>query len=337
MAKASVNALITILRNAQALGLDVEELKRRVNLPVSALDSPDSRIDSEIGFCLMNEAEVLSNDPLFGLHHGSQTQASDMGLVGYLVLNAPTLWAAVESFCKYQNIFGEGLQLEASCRHGRIEVTFSVHPVMESVAHDCAFISHMAGFITTIKWLLGKHTVPVNTSLCIQKPTRLAELKEYETCFGQHIDFAQKTYQLVFNEAEFTQNNLTGNHELYSMFENRAQSVLQDIGGRDTFSHAVAKELYKSLDQGKTSLDNIAKLLCKSPRTVQRLLKEEGTNFQQVLDQVREKLAKYYLKTRKLNTNEITYLLGFSESSAFRKAFKKWTQMSPENYRINTL
>jgi AraC-like DNA-binding protein len=281
----------------------------------------------------MNEAESMSSDPLFGLHHGNQFQASDMGLVGYLVLNAPTITQALESFCKYQNIFGEGLQLDASHRQHRIEVAFFAQPKLASVARDCAYISHMAGFISTIKWLLGKHTFPVYASLRIDKPLNPEELREYESCFGPHTEFAQKDYCLVFDQADFAQNILTGNKELYAMVEARAQSVLQDIDGQDTFSRTVAKELYKSLDQGKPSLEGIAKLLYKSPRSVQRLLKEEGTSFQQILDQVRESLAKYYLKTRNLNIDEISYLLGFSEASAFRKAFKKWTRMSPENYR----
>jgi AraC-like DNA-binding protein len=335
MAKASVSAIITILRNAQALGLDVEELKRSVGLPADALDDPDTRVDSEIGFRLMNEAERVSKDSLFGLHHGSQFQASDMGLVGYLVLNAPTIWMALDSFCKYQNIYGEGLQLETSNRLGKVEVSFTVHHELESVAGDCAFISHMAGFISTIKWLLGKHSYPLSATLRINKPNSLQELQEYESCFGQHIEFGQKTYRLVFDESDFKQNILTSNQELYSMVESRAQSVLQDIGEQNTFSQTVARELHKSLDQGKPSLEGIARLLCKSPRTVQRQLKEEGTSFQQVLDQVREKLAKYYLKTRNLNIDEIAFLLGFSESSAFRKAFKKWTQMSPEIFRTS--
>ncbi|MDH5544581.1 MAG: AraC family transcriptional regulator [Gammaproteobacteria bacterium] len=337
MAKASNSVLITILRNAQALGIDVEKLKSRVNLPLSVTNDPDTRVDSEIGFALMREAEILSNDPLFGLHHGVLFQASDMGLVGYLVLNAPNTWQALESFCKYQHIYGEGLLLSAELKQGKIEIGFSVHPDVRCEVPDCAYISHMAGFMSTVKWLMGKSIQPLHTGLVIDKPGTLAQAQEYQTIFGANIAYHQSRSMLVFEEQDFTQNILTGNHALYEMFEHRAQAVLKDLGQDNEFQRLVARELYRTLDKEKPSLDSVSKVLCKSPRTVQRLLKDEGTSFQSVLDQVREKLAKYYLNTRNLNIDEIAYLLGFSESSAFRKAFKKWTRLSPEAYRAEAV
>lgn len=333
MAKASVNALITILRNAQALGIDGEELKRRASLADDALADANARIDSEYGFRLMSEAEAVSNDPLFGLHHGSQFQASDMGLVGYLVLNAPTVGEALDSFCKFQDIYGEGLRLEVHRMTGFIEIRFCVHPDMQHIAADCAYLSHMAGFIATVRWLLGNQLEPTMARLGIARPQTLSHEDEYRSVFGNNIAFGEKSYSLTFSGKDISQNILTSNSELYAMVESRAQLVLQDIGNQDTCRHIIARELHRSLDKGKPSLDSVAKRLHKSPRTVQRQLKEEGTSFQRILDQVREKLAKYYLETRNLNIDEITFLLGFSESSAFRKAFRKWTEMSPESFR----
>jgi len=333
MPKASINAIVTIIRNAQRLGVDIDTLQQRVGISSQLLSDPDKRIDSIIGFQLMEEAEKLADDPLFGLHHGSQFQPADMGLVGFLVLNAPTVKQAVESFCKFQKIYGEGLQIQTSTSKGEVKVSFVPHPALGEVNMCGAFYSHMSGFVATIDWLLNRKVEPVKVNIGRKAPEKLAQQKEFNKIFGPHVKYSTAYFSILYDKSCFEANVLTKNPELFKLFEHRAETVVRQFGREDNFKSTVAACLLKSLDGNKPSLESISEKLHKSPRTIQRLLKAEGATFQEVLNEVRQTSAKYYLETSGLNIDEISYLLGFSDASAFRKSFKKVSNCSPEAYR----
>jgi AraC-like DNA-binding protein len=91
--------------------------------------------------------------------------------------------------------------------------------------------------------------------------------------------------------------------------------------------------LLKRLPRGQVSLTGIADDLNMSPRTLQRRLGEHGLSYQSLLDAVREQLACRYLQQNNLTYLELAYLLGFSEQSAFNRAFRKWTGTPPGQYR----
>jgi len=333
MPKASVNAIITILRNAQQLGVDIHELKKNVGLSADALNDPDHRIESRIGFQLMTESEAMLSDPLFGLKLGNNFQPADMGLVGFLVLNAPTLHHALKSYCQFQTIYGEGMRINTETTGDSIYITFLPHPVLQKICGIGAFQSHMAGLISTVNWLLNKKLAPEFATFKHKKPTSKQALVDYRETFGNAVQFSEKNYCIVYHNAQMNQNVVTNNPDIFRLFEHRATRVIEQLGDKEEFKTKVAACLLKSLDGEKPSLEKIADQLHKSPRTIQRLLKQEATSFQQILDEVRRKSASYYLTTTSMNMDEIAYLLGYGDSSAFRKSFKKWLNCTPEAYR----
>lgn len=87
------------------------------------------------------------------------------------------------------------------------------------------------------------------------------------------------------------------------------------------------------LGSGEVSLGRIARDMATSPRSLQRRLAREETHFGAVVDQVREKLARHYLRDRQRTTTEVALLLGFADLSSFSRAFKRWTGESPAAFR----
>ena len=86
---------------------------------------------------------------------------------------------------------------------------------------------------------------------------------------------------------------------------------------------------------GDPSLEHVAEQLAMTPRTLQRKLHEIGTSHNELLDQMRRQLAMRYLREREMAICEVAYLLGFSESSSFHRAFKRWTGVTPKEFRKN--
>jgi AraC-like DNA-binding protein len=103
-----------------------------------------------------------------------------------------------------------------------------------------------------------------------------------------------------------------------------------------TLRALVENEVQRSLSHGKTSKQNVAKSLGLSERTLSRRLAEEGTNYEEVVDQLRRSLALQYVKDPTISLTEMTWLLGYEGSTSFNHAFKRWTGHSPSAARQQT-
>jgi AraC-like DNA-binding protein len=95
----------------------------------------------------------------------------------------------------------------------------------------------------------------------------------------------------------------------------------------------VRATIRRELAGGDPSLDQVARELGTSRRSLQRRLADENLTYAQVLDDVRSTMARAYLAQRELSIAEVGYLLGFSEQSSFTRAFRRWTGVSPAEFR----
>jgi AraC-like DNA-binding protein len=99
---------------------------------------------------------------------------------------------------------------------------------------------------------------------------------------------------------------------------------------------SVRRAIAESLRDGEPSLSRVAKKLAMSPRSLQRQLQEYGMKFKKIVNDTRRQSAQIYLKDRKNSLTEIAFLLGYSEASAFNRAFKRWTGLTPSGYRYRS-
>jgi AraC-like DNA-binding protein len=105
--------------------------------------------------------------------------------------------------------------------------------------------------------------------------------------------------------------------------------------GGDSMADRVRAELLQLATVGLPSIDDIARRLATSPRSLQRRLRDEGVTFADLVRRTREDLARRYLKDPGLTVTEVAYLLGFSEASAFSRAFRAWTGRTPGEFRTD--
>ncbi|QQA45011.1 AraC family transcriptional regulator [Pelagovum pacificum] len=120
-----------------------------------------------------------------------------------------------------------------------------------------------------------------------------------------------------------------GKDYVFGVFTRHADALLQDLATNDTVRSSVESRMLSDLHEGSMSMDRIARDLGMSRQTLYRRLKEEGVTFAEVHDELRRRMAIDYLGTRKVSVGETAYLLGFSEASAFVRAFRRWTGSSP--------
>ena len=167
---------------------------------------------------------------------------------------------------------------------------------------------------------------------------------EYHYPIEDEKDFAE---QMSVNEVKSDRTRLvlsgedaqlplmTKSPQMWLQIEPMLEARLAELKPSDTMSARVQHELGQVLLAGNVSSHIIAKRLAVSQRTLQRRLTDEGTNFQRVLKGLRTELAKDYLKRTDLNLPEIALLLGFQDTNSFFRAFRSWTDETPNQYRSN--
>jgi len=120
---------------------------------------------------------------------------------------------------------------------------------------------------------------------------------------------------------------------LCALLDRHAEELLAKYPRQDVLIDQIRAIIGVELRHGDTSLDRVAERLDTSGRTLQRKLRDHGTSHQELLDQMRRDLAMRYLAEPHMAICEVAYLLGFSESSALHRAFKRWTGMTPNEFR----
>jgi AraC-like DNA-binding protein len=119
----------------------------------------------------------------------------------------------------------------------------------------------------------------------------------------------------------------------FGVLSERAEALLKSLENSKTMRGRVESAMIPVLHTGELSIDGVAGKMGLSRQTLYRKLKEEGTTFEKLLDDLRHRMALHYLSGKKVSVNETAYLVGFSDPSAFSRAFKRWTGSSPRKLR----
>ena len=181
-----------------------------------------------------------------------------------------------------------------------------------------------------MRGLLGQTIRPLRVSF---SHSCAGDLVEYQSFFDTpNILFDQKENAVILGNECLDLTLLQANKALFSWSEQQASQILRHAS-KSGYSHQVSNAILKKLNGELPSLEQVAKSLHLSSRALQRHLKAENTGFSQLLDQVRQDAALFHLNNKQMTIDEISYLLSYSDASAFRKAFKKWTGKAPSDYR----
>lgn len=316
----------SLLSSAERVALGREALLTSAGLDPEELESPDGKIPQERHFALWRLICAQSQDPCFGLHHGEWATLGGVGVVGYAALSSPTLGAALSSVDRYSRVITEFLQ-SSYCRR-------QAGPGMVVTLPNCRLSDDMADAavasdVRLARYLTGQHIRPREVWLQRRQPP---QWKEYERIFDCPILFGHQ-HNAVLYEPEALDLPLPSADPLLLSYLDRAFRVnLASWPAHGALYVEFESAVLEQLPQGDVRIEQVAPRLGMSVRTLQRRLSDRGLDYQGLLDTIRQRLATELLENR-LSIKEICYRLGFSEPSAFRRAFKRWTGQSPSAYR----
>ncbi len=193
------------------------------------------------------------------------------------------------------------------------------------------FEATLASSITMVRRLTGCDLAPLAVRLPGDRP---ADDSEYRRVFRCPVHFGAKNPGMDIPMSMISVPLLAPDPAMAARFAAWADECLARLPSLRITSERTVRVMIGRLDDPALSARAVAREIGMSLRSLQSLLAEEGTNFSDLLRQARESLACRYLRSKR-SVEDITCLLGFSEVSVFRKAFKKWTGMTPGEYRLS--
>lgn len=306
-------------------GFDTSKILKAAKLPENLFTKEQIRLNESEYYDLMNAisdyAPNEQNLANLSVYEGIETFSAPI-LAAYCSENGIK---CIERLSRYKQLIGPILY---QINKQKDEVTVTLLSASNQEIQSNFFIEGEFAFLVN---LLSKATEqeirPIKVTATDNAfATIFIELigKQPEQATTNSITFSEKDLNLPF---------LTDNQSLQNYLIPELDKRLSELDVDDSFSAQVRSSLVDLLPAGESSIDEVAQKLNVSKRTLQRKLKAEGTNFQSQLNNIRETLAKSYLRNTKMNSDEIAYLLGYLEVNSFLRAFSVWTDMSISEYR----
>jgi len=321
-----------VLRQAEQLGLDPDQLLASAKLSREELEDPDSRIQAGKNIQLWRSVLAAIDDVDLGIRLGAELKIKDVGLVGYAMMHSANLGEALGRLARFGRILSDDFPPRLRTTGSR--VVFSIEPLPElRVTMSRLADFDLAALLTILREITGLDLVPMEAHFPYREPS--AGLEAHRGFFAGRLLFDQPEVGLVFKRENLKLPVRTADAELGRYLETLAEQVLESLVLGGTLSERVERTLWSQIKEGRPQLETVASALAMSSRTLQRRLREEGTSFVTLLDDFRHRFSLLLLEDRELAVYEVAYLLGYSEPSTFYRAFRRWTQFSPQEYRAS--
>jgi AraC-like DNA-binding protein len=311
-------------------GIDTSSLLDKVGVDKSVITNTENKLPLEDYYCILDGAIDLTGDEYFGLHMGESAEAADLSILGYIMASCRTVGEALEKVGKYFGLIGSVLNIYLKVEGDYAKLIYDMRKHFPNNCIKHCIDTGLANFYSLIRNIASE---PVEIKEVWIKTKAPKDLGEYKRVFKCPIIFDQPVAALVFPSEALKIPLTHPNPTLLALLEHHANSFLSKLDEKDNFSRKISLLLFEQIQGKNPTIEDVAKELGMSVRVLQKKLKEEGLTFSQIATNVRKELAKSYLAEKRYTVDDITYLLGFSEPSVFRRAFKTWTGMTPGHYR----
>ncbi|RBJ78997.1 AraC family transcriptional regulator [Pseudomonas sp. MWU12-2534b] len=314
------------LGGARRRGHDCEPLLQRLGISPELLNQPKARIAPEQFTSLLQHLWLELDDEYLGFAHGPSKRGT-FAMMCHALIHCRTLEKALQRGLLFYSLFPEAPRLSLT-REGEMarlslddsELWDPEHFLSESLL----VIWHRLG-----SWLIGQRIRLEQAGFSYPKPEHAAE---YDLLFPCPLVFAQQRSSLLFHSRYLGMPLLQDERTLKHFLARSPADLLSRPDEGDSLSSQLRRLLSHDRERWP-DLESVAQHLHVSPQTLRRHLREEGSSFQGLKDELRRDIAIFHLGRADLSLQQIAEHLGFSEPSAFHRAFKKWTGLTPGAYR----
>ncbi len=306
-----------------------EELTRAAGLAGQEAADPDARLRTASMLKLWREVIDGLDDPILGIRCGMSVKAMDLGLVGYTMHHSRDLHGALNRLSRYGRILSEAINFSVVETGEGAVMVWRGHPGLEALRHPVE--AAVATVISVSRQITGTDLAPISVDLTSPIPTAVGD---YRSQFHCPVKFGRPSASVTFSHRQLQLPTRAADATLLKYLDDLAATTLGPLEERDSNTVArVRRALWSVLPGGRPNLWRTAADTGMSARTLQRRLGEEQSSFSTVLDDLRRDLSQELLLDKKLSVAQVAFLLGYSEPSAFQRAYRRWWGISPRRYR----
>jgi AraC-like DNA-binding protein len=324
----SISAATGLLDAIAAGGGTAERVLRNAGVERSTLLRRDGFIRSSVFSRLLEESARSTGDCCFGMHFGARFDPRDIGILAYVVVNSATIAAALRNVERYLHIHNHAPNVSFGIEGKRGYLRYLLRGSENASLRQHNEYS-MAVLVKTLRGAAGAAWTPSE----IRFVHRRNGACDYRAVFDSRVRFGCASNALIV-ERDFVECCVAAaDPKLYRALRGHLDRALAGTQQEDVLLEAIRSAIGASLECGDAKLERIAAKLAVNARTLERRLKAHGVLYRDLLEDTRRRLALEYLKDKRRTISEIALLLGYSEVSAFTRAFKRWTGSTPRDSR----
>lgn len=311
----------------EAQGIKSQALFEKADVPYLSTTDPTSRIETHKVSALYQLAVEATKDPSFGLKVVPYLHAANFQALGYSLFSSSTLHDFCLRLVRFFRLVSESAQHHLQEEKDAFKLTLEItnpHVGNESVDGWIGAIVHFCRNIYRPDFSLQR------VELMRPKPTSHAE--DFDLFFKVPVIFSAKENAIYFDKNDMFVPLPAASKELGRRND---EVIIEHLArlDREDIVRQVEARIVELLPSGDCSREKVASQLNMSSRSLLNKLELKGTSYKEVLENLRSTLAQQYIEQQNMPISEITFMLGFSDTSSFSRAFRRWTGKSPSDCR----
>ena len=327
----TARAVRPLVSGLTGLGHDPASLLAFVGIEVAVLEDPEASVPMRQVLGLIDHAVQVTGDENLGLHLAQHAEPGSFDVHLYAMVSSATLGDAFQCLCRYQRLIHDSTEVRLDIEDDRATLRHRMPGGVAAPRHSVEFL--LAAWVRVGRMATGTAWLPMEVRFAHGEPARPDEHRRF---FGAPVCFMAGENALVMPTSLLELPCTHADAVLFAMLDRYAADQLERAPRSAAVGDRARAALAAVLRKGEPSAAYLASRLKMSVRTLNRALAAEGTSYRHLLEQLRHDLAVRHLADKRLSVTEIAFLLGFSELSAFHRAFRRWTGHAPSAFRAQS-
>jgi AraC-like DNA-binding protein len=323
--------LAMIVRHGAHHGLDIPPLLARLGIDPALLSQLDARVPHAMFAAALDQVSAMLSAPDLGfdlVRDIEEHRPAHLAVLFYVSQTSPTVGAGLANIVRYLRVVhdGGGIRLDTDGADGRIYLQPIVPIYLPRPAQDFM----LASMLGRARHLAGVRWSPRVVRFAYEEP---ADTSRHREIFDAPLEFGSTVTEMLFDRSLLDRVIDSADPVLNALIQQHAAQLVMRLPRLDSPADRVRQAVATMMAQGVPELAAVARHLAMSVRSLQRTLQQEGLSFRELVDGVRRDLALRHVAEQSMALPEIAFLLGFSDASAFHRAFRRWTGTAPGEYR----
>lgn len=325
----SIGFVRALLECVERAGVGRAEFFRAAQFDAARLDDLAGRISVEEYDVLQDLSLDLTGDSAFALRMGEEAKFASFDVVTHLVAHATTLREAFAACLRFQPILSDAPPSTFSEKEDTATLRWSVVPSTPRAEQIRAELA-LAGLMRLVRYFAGGGALPLRVSFVHAPPPHR---REYTRIFGGRERFRQPFNGMTLDRRMLDWEQIDHRPELYDLLRSQAERELSRRQGPLGHADRLRGYLGSRVDCRRPDMTAVARALDMSVRSLRRRLMEEGVSFRDLADEARCLIAQRMLNEPGRSIKETAHATGFSDPTAFQRAFRRWTGTTPKQYQ----